>query len=271
MSPLWRDEIGVYVSPHKLALTRQKRGVRPRSVREFGWSNGFLGDTQWNAVLAALDVLLAKPEWQKAVARLVIGDHWVRYACVPYSAALTGEAERLSHARHVLTNIYGEVVSQWTISLSDSPPGNSVVACAMPTGLIEELQVILRRHAIPLASLQPQLVCAYNHWRGRLPDNQGWFVSVDQGSLAAARVGARGWDYVHSVRIGADWAVELQRLQTFGRLASAQPQEGRVYIDAPPALRAAAGAGGSGLVWLEEERAESGTAGQLEFVRRHQA
>jgi hypothetical protein len=190
---------------------------------------------------------------------------------VPYSAALNGEAERLMHARHVLTNIYGEVVSQWTISLSDSRPGSSLVACAMPTGLLEELQVILRRLAIPLASLQPQLVCAYNHWRSRLPDDHAWFVSVDQGSLAAARVGAGGWDYVHSVRIGADWAVELRRLQTFGRLASAQLQHGRVYVDAPAALRIAADITDAGLVWLEEERAAEGTAGQLEFVRRHQA
>ena len=76
---------------------------------------------------------------------------------------------------------------------------------------------------------------------------------------------------MHSVRIGADWAIELRRLQTFGRLANAQAQEGRVYVDAPAALRIAAGASGADLVWLDEETVGESTVGRLEFLRRHQA
>ena len=45
------------------------------------------------------------------------------------------------------------------------------------------------------------------------------FVTLDEGSLAAVHFNAKQWDYVRSVRIGADWEVELKRLQTFGRLA----------------------------------------------------
>ena len=94
-------------------------------------------------------------------------------------------------------------------------------------------------------------------WRHCLPQSNAWFVSVEQGSLAAARLGRYGWDRVHSVRIGSDWMRELKRLQTFGRLASNSPQEGQVYVDAPHAWReVAAGtanaADASGLQWLEE-------------------
>ena len=176
MSPLWRDEIGIYLAPHKLALTRLARGVTPKSVGEASWSNELEDDTHWSAALGALDALLAKAEWQGAVARVVISDHWVRYAMVPYAAALSGDAERATHARHVLTGIYGEVVGQWTVTLADSRPGVAQVACALPASLLEELQAILLRHRIPLKSLQPQLVSAYNHWRDRLPDGGAWFV-----------------------------------------------------------------------------------------------
>jgi hypothetical protein len=261
----------MFLSPHKLVLTRLARGVRPRNVGQASWTNEVADDTHWQAALNALDALLAKSEWQQAIARVVISDHWVRYACVPYSAALSNAAERMTHARHVLTGIYGEVVSQWAVTLSDSRPGLPQVACAMPAHLVEELQTILMRHRIPLKSLQPQLVCAYNHWRGQLPDGGAWFVSIEQGSLAAARLAPGGWDRVHSVRIGADWAVELRRLQTFGRLANTRAQEGRVYVDAPAALRAAGGTTGADLVWLEEVAPTSSTAGQLEFLRRYQA
>ena len=271
MSPLWRDEIGIYLAPHKLALTRLARGVKPKTVGTVGWVNEVAGDMHWSATLSALDALLAKKAWQGAAVRAVVADHWVRYAMVPYAAALSGAAERLTHARHVLTGVYGEVVSQWAVTLADSSPGAAQVACAMPNGLIEELQAMLMRHKIPLKSLQPQLVGAYNHWRERLPDGGAWFVSIEQGSLAAARLGPGGWDRVHSVRIGADWAVELRRLQTFGRLANAQTQEGRVYVDAPAALRIAAGATGPELIWLDEGTAGESTAGRLEYQRRHQA
>jgi hypothetical protein len=271
VSPLWRDEIGVYLSPHKVALTRLARGARPRSVGSACWTNELIDDTHWSAALGALAAFLAKSEWQGAVARIVISDHWVRYAMVPYSAALGSAAERLTHARHVLTDIYGEVVGQWTLTIASGRPGAAQVACAAPTSLIEELHALLIRHKVPLKSLQPQLVCAYNHWRARLPDGGAWFVSMEQGSLAAAHLGIGGWDRVHSVRIGPDWTVELRRLQTFGRLATNQAQEGRVYVDAPAALRIAAGTAGADLVWLEETQAAESTSGQLEFLRRHQA
>jgi hypothetical protein len=271
VSPLWRDEIGVYLAPHKLALTRLARGVRPQQVAQAGWVNEVAGDNHWSAALGALDTLLGQSEWQRAAVRVVVADHWVRYAMVPYAAALSGEAERMTHARHVLTGIYGDVVSQWTITLSDSPPGMAQVACALPAALIEELQLLLTRHRLPLKSLQPQLISAFNHWREKLPDGGAWFVSIEQGTLAAARLARGGWDRVHSVRIGADWAVELRRLQTFGRLANNSAREGSVFVDAPAGLRIAAGANATDLVWLEEELAGDSTAGKLEFLRRHQA
>jgi hypothetical protein len=42
-------------------------------------------------------------------------------------------------------------------------------------------------------------------------------------------------------------------------------------VDAPAALRIAAGETGPELVWLEESTAGETTAGRLEYQRRHQA
>jgi hypothetical protein len=271
VSPLWRDELGLYLAPHKLALTRLGRGVRPRAVREAVWQNPVPGTTHWAAALGALDAKLADPDWQGAVARVVLADHWVRYAIVPHSAEINGEAERMIQARHVLAAIYGDVVSQWSLTLGDTRPGLPAVVCAVPSALLEDLQLLLARYKTPLKALQPQLVAAYNHWRNRLPDGGAWFVTLEHGTLAAARLVRGAWDRVHCVRIGADWTVELRRLQTFGRLASSSAQEGAVYVDAPAGLREAAGASGSGLIWLEEPSAAGSTFGQLEFLRRNQA
>jgi hypothetical protein len=84
-------------------------------------------------------------------------------------------------------------------------------------------------------------------------------VTVDEGTLAAARIGRAGWDRVHSVRIGADWTRELKRLQTFGRLASASAEEGTVYVDAPLPWREAAGCTAPDLKWLDDVSSTSMT------------
>jgi hypothetical protein len=117
-------------------------------------------------------------------------------------------------------------------------------------------------------SLQPQLTSAYDTWRHALPQSGAWFVSIGDGTLAAARIAATGWDRVHSVRIGPDWTRELKRLQTFGRLASQTPEEALVYVDAPYAWREVAGAGGRDLHWLEVDERPPSTLARLSRARR---
>src|ERR1700681_904318 len=168
--------------------------------------------------------------------------------------------------------VFGEAMSDWTVSLSEAPPGASRLASAMPTALLESLRALTARHGQKLASVQPQLIAAYNTWRHILPSAAAaWFVTVEQGSLAALRMCGDGIDRVHAVRIGLDWARELKRLQTFGRLASASPTDGRVYVDLPAALRTLRPEGSADLEWLDEPNPPLTTLHQLRHLRRRAA
>lgn len=272
MSPLWRDEVGAYLSPHRLCLVRMKRGARPTPVAEHEQRFETVKDS-WAAPLEALAAMLAQAPWGGARTRVVIADHWVRYAIVPYVAALSSAEERLAHGRQLLAGLYGEAVAGWDVRISEAPPQASRVACAVPVELIAALRSACAAHGGTLQSLQPQLVAAFEAWRHCLPASNGWFVSIEQGSLAAARLGRYGWERVHGVRIGADWLRELKRLQTFGRLASNTPEEGQVYVDAPHAWRevaagTAAAADASGLKWLEEPNGPMTTLQRLGRARR---
>ncbi len=273
MSPLWRDEVGAYLSPHRLCLVRMKRGIKPTPVAEHEMRiEGAKGDA-WGAALEVFASLLAQPPWAGARTRVVFADHWARYAIVPWTAELSSREERLAHGRQLLTNLYGEAVAGWDVRISDAPPQATRVACAVPAELIAGVRAACSASGSVLFSLQPQLIAAFEAWRECLPPSNAWFVSVEQGALTAARLGQRGWDRVHGVRIGADWLRELKRLQTFGRLAINSPEEGQVYVDAPHAWRevaagSAAGGEGSGLQWLEEPQGPMTTLQRLGRARR---
>jgi hypothetical protein len=273
VSPLWRDEVGAYLSPHRLCLVRMKRGVKPTQAAEHELRLENVKGDSWGAPLEALAAMLAQAPWAGARTRVVIADHWVRYAIVPWVAALNTAEERLAHGRQLLTSLYGEAVAGWDVRISEAPPQATRVVCAVPGELIAGVRAACAAQGSTLVSLQPQLIAAFEAWRPSLPSSNAWFVSVEQGSLAAARLGPRGWDRVHGVRIGADWLRELKRLQTFGRLASNTPEEGQVYVDAPHAWRevasgTAAGSDGSGLQWLEEPSGPMTTLQRLGRTRR---
>ena len=120
MSPLWRDEIGIYVSPRRVVLSRMKRGLRPLNLAESNRPVANEETHQWEATLDALESCLEETTWHGAIGRLIVADHWARYAIVPWSDALTDQDERLQHARYVLAKTYGDVVSQWAVTLNES-------------------------------------------------------------------------------------------------------------------------------------------------------
>jgi hypothetical protein len=245
-----------------------KRGAKPTLGAERAEVFGSPQTTDWAAALEALDVMLAQPAWRGALLRVVVADSWARYAIVPWVEALSSADERVGHARQLLASTYGDAVSGWEVRLSEAPPKSPRVACTVPVALLENLRAVCIKQKIKLASIQPQLVAAYDGWRHRLPPLGAWFVTVDAGTLAAARIGRNGWDRVYCVRLGSDWVRELKRLQTFGRLVSASPDEGQVFVDAPEAWREVVGDAAQHLQWLEDDSGPLTTLQRLGRMRR---
>ncbi len=268
MSPLWRDELGIYLAPRRLCAVRLKRGLEPTVAGEHEQQVETDNAGHWDAVLTAADGLLSQAQWGGAGVRVVLADWWARFVIVPWIPDLDSSAERQVFARQLLTSTYGDVISGWDVQVSDAPPTMPRLACTLPMELTEGVRNLCAKHGVKLSSLQPQLVAAYETWRHVLPQSGVWFVSIGDGTLAAARVAGTGWDRVHSVRIGPDWTRELKRLQTFGRLASQTPEGGHVYVDAPWAWREVAGPAGRDLHWLEDDDRPPTTLTRLSRVRR---
>ena len=263
MSPLWRDEVAIYLAPRKLALVRRARGLKARVVAttELAVSSGAAGDL--GPVLARLAGVLADSAWHGAAARVVVADQsWARYAIVPWTATRLDAAGRLTHARYVLGDAHGEAVAGWAVTLADGPPGHSCVACAMPAALRGALEDTLAPARLSLLSLQPKLVVAFNAFRHRLTGDDAWFVTLDDGSLSAVHLSGGRWDRVHLARLSPDPTVELERLRAFGTLTGGAGSPCRMFVDAPAWMR---GGASKGFEWLEA--ADGGQAHELALLR----
>jgi len=268
VSPLWRDEVAIYLAPRKLALVRRARGVKPRvmAATELAVLAGTAGD--FGPVFARLAEVLGESTWHGAAARVVVADHpWARFGIVPWPATRLDDAGRLTHARYVLGDAYGEAVADWAVTLADTPPGRSYVACAMPSTLPSALEETLAPARLALVSLQPRLIVAFNAWRHRLPADDAWFVSLDDESLSAVHLSQGAWDRVHMARLSGDFRVELERLQAFGRLTRTEGASGHMFLDAPAWMRRGAPAQ-PGVEWLEKGDGDGVQAHELALLHR---
>jgi len=263
VSRLWPLEIAVHLGPGRVALARRGGALAELPVPE-----GAAGDV--GPAMARLSELVAELSGRGGVARVVVADDWARYAVVPWPEARLDAAGRIRHARFLLSDTYGEEVAGWDVALADAPPGRPYLACALPEALKGALEDALAPARLKLASLRPQLVAAYSAWRRRLPWDDAWFVSVDEGSLSAVHLSRGEWDRVHVARLSPDWIVELERLQALGRLTRASGSPGRMFVEAPAALRRGAPAG-TGIEWLEERADPGERARALALLRRARA
>ena len=160
-----------------------------------------------------------------------------------------------------MANTFGDLVSRWTVTISESAPGTAQVACGIPNELLARIRALCESNGLRIRSIQPYLIAAFNSWRDKMPGNGAWFVTLDEGSLAAAHFSNTHWDCVRSVRIGDDWEIELKRLQTFGRLAGNSDAPSRVFVDAPRWLRDKAPSRERNFEWLDDGTQSPGSDG----------
>jgi hypothetical protein len=101
----------MYLAPHRVALTRLKRGMSGQVIasRQCDVANGSAGNP--SASFACLTDLLTDSQWQDASARVILADSWVRYGLVPAPAVTLDTDGRLSHAPLMCSPIF--LVTAW--------------------------------------------------------------------------------------------------------------------------------------------------------------
>jgi hypothetical protein len=193
----------------------------------------------------ACDPGLGREPWQGAVQALkgqslragnvtvVLSNHFVRYALVPWSDALAGPAEEEAYLRHHFARIHGERAKSWLLRSSDDAPGAPRLCSAIDRDLLEELRACFpKRGKARLVSVQPQLMAVFNRSRGAIPRSGAWLMLVEADRACAALHAKGRWQSVQNAR--GEWLALLERERH--RAAGAVPD--LVLLHADPAFPA---------------------------------
>ena len=237
MSLLWADQLSILMCPDRLLVAHRPGGFRTgsmiTSVVPVPVSSE--GAASWEQAAIKLEALLAAtPEWRGASLRIILSNHFVRYALVPWSDHLGDEQEHLLFARHHFSLTHGPAAKGWAIRLSLDKPGECHVASALDQALLDRLTLVAEASHLKLASVEPLLMAAFNRWRQDLREEAQWFVTVEDGMLCGALVGRDRWIALRRWRTQDDWVSELplwlSREQLIGEESASV---GAVYLLAP--------------------------------------
>jgi len=187
----WLDRLTLLVHPQRLILERQPwRGTASRQQVEVALPAA--GEADWQPALAASGALLKAHGQRGAALRIVIADHFVRYALLPWSEDVLGDRARQMMAQALLKNVLGDKVKELEIALDRPAFGNNGIAAGVDRRLLAGLRDTAKTQRLRLDRLQPHLIVELAARHKQLSD--GWFACIDREwmTLAGLRRGEIG-------------------------------------------------------------------------------
>ena len=234
MLPLWRSQIRIALSPDHVLWVRLSKGLH-RQVTEkvllpcSKETNG----PGWHAPLAVLSAKLNEPKAEPAEVEVILSNHFVRYALLPWSENVESAQEEKALARIYFEKIYGHLVNAWALRVSPAPYGSACLASAIDQALLDEINVLFEPGGLHLASIQPYLMASFNYWRRKLKPREYCFILVENGKLCIAAVRDNKWLGVRTLQSNGSLTVELPQIVEREILLLGLEPSTKIYLYAP--------------------------------------
>ena len=234
MSLLWRDQLRIVLCPDKVIVVRLGKGLRPQIKEKLIWhcvpaTTGM----PWQSALNTLNEKMVElGKGANADVVIILSNHFVRYALLPWSEQLKGPEEEQALARIYFEKIYGSLAATWALRISEEGYGVARIASAIDQMLLDGLSAVFASTPLHLASVQPYLMAAYNQWRYVLKDPNTCFVVAETGKVCIAMISDKNWWAVRSMQIHRNLKEEvLGLIEREMLLAGLKP--GKVFFYAP--------------------------------------
>jgi hypothetical protein len=240
------ERLLVELRPASVTLVRHAVFPRARMLStrtiaaEPGTGSGGHAVEPWRASLDTLAVVLREPQTSLGRVEVVLSDHFVRYALIPWSESLVADSERLAFARLAFRDVYGQVADGWDLCLDEQPAGKASFASAVDRALVAGLRDLVSLAGGKLEAVRPALAECLNRHRGAFKEPDFCIATAEPGRISVAFRSRAGWQAVRSRRIEGTLAETLPVLLKQEAVAGAAPDGGTLYLcaadiaDAPP-------------------------------------
>jgi hypothetical protein len=198
----WREQLLISLAPGEVSWLRLAGAFKSKLI-----GKGILpveaayGTRPWDGAIAALRAETSRWSRDRLSVRVVLSNHFVRYALVPPSSQVSGHAEELALARFHFNKIHGDASRGWDIRLSPGRSGTPRPACAVDSALLDALKQSFPADKRPrLDSVQPLLMSAYNMSGSTIPSAGAWLVMAEPDRACVALLKGRTWQAVQNVK-----------------------------------------------------------------------
>ena len=178
MSLLFPEPLVVRLAPAEIAVGAKRYPCDPA-----------YGTEPWHGALEALKSI----KFPRSRVTLVLSNHFVRYALVPWSGALATPAEEEAYLRHHFGKIHGERAKAWLFRASEGRRGEPRLASAVDAELVAAIRSLFPKDgAAKLVSVQPALMHVFNGARAALPHPGGAWLVIAEADRACVALHADG-------------------------------------------------------------------------------
>ena len=178
MSPLFPERLLARLAPAEIAVGAKRYPCDPA-----------FGTEPWHGALEALK----GASFPRARVTVVLSNHFVRYALVPWSSALATPAEEEAYLRHHFAKIHGERAKGWLYRASVGRRGEPRVASAVDGELVAAIRALFPKGGkAKLASVQPALMHVFNGARAAVPQAGGAWLVIAEPDRACIALHADG-------------------------------------------------------------------------------
>jgi hypothetical protein len=208
----WRDQLRIGLGSKWRALAGYGRGLRPSLTRkEIITVESAEDSASWRAAVDALPAALASAGRRRADVTVILSNHFVRYALLPWNAALKTQSEWLALAHHRFISVHGPMAEDWVIRIAETGRGAPRIASAIDRTLLAALEQNVCGPA-SLVSVQPYLMAAFNRLRATIGQASCWLVVEEPGRLTLALIENGVWRAIRGRRKDEFWRMTLSEI-----------------------------------------------------------
>lgn len=233
MSPLWRDQIRVFLAPGRIDLVRSKRGFKPVLEAKITTLCQPVQDTPvWQAALRQLEKHLIDAAGTELT--IILSNHFVRYVTLPPQAEITAPEEVNSYAAFRMREVYAERVDSWMLSVSAWNPLSGALCAAVSRELMVQLEEMAMRCHCKLREIEPYFASVYDLWQKQLDGAKAYFAVIETGRVCIAVLDNGSWYSIRNQRILRNVVDELlAALDQEAILSGNKEAIEQVYVFAP--------------------------------------